>query len=364
MATDDLLKEKQLLRARNENSRLTKINKELLTIDNKHDIFIEEIKSIIAADKKFVPKNRVTIQKPTKGHTETFAAALSDLHLSELVLPKDSNYINEYNTVMAANGLWEYKQAIVEVYNLHKKAYSFDEVWVLLLGDLISGTIHWEQLVTNELTDPAAVVLASRLLAMFFRDLQKDLRVKITADCVQGNHPRMTAKMPTKKQAHTNLDWLIYEILKEDLKRDGIDITIHTSQIGMRKVYGHNYVFEHGIEVKSGREEEFEDRIRSMFDDPVYRRATGYQGASFDQLVIGNMHKEKFLQRTVVNGAFVGQNELGQSWRLKPIKPTQLVWGISRSYARTWQYSLDVASRGNKPYNPYGDYADWFLRNN
>ena len=111
--SNDLLKEKQLLRAKEENSRLSKINKDLLTIANKHDIFLEEVKKIIANDKTFVPKTRTQLAKASKGHSETFAVALSDWHLSESVRPKDSNYINEYGTVMGANGLWELKQGTV-----------------------------------------------------------------------------------------------------------------------------------------------------------------------------------------------------------------------------------------------------------
>lgn len=354
---------KQLERTRRENARIKKLNQGLIVVENKHDDFLSELARVLESEKrrpiaKFAQARPVNIK-----HSEIVMKAMSDLHLAEKVNREECNGINEYGVMIAANRLWEDKVATEKIINLHSSLYRVDKISVLVLGDMISGTIHPEQVTTNELSDPAAVILTARLLAIYFRELSK-LGIPIELDCIHGNHPRMTPKMPTKKQAHTNLDWLIYEMLKTDLERDGITVNVHKSQMALKKVYGHTYAFEHGIGVASGKEEDFEDRVRAMFDDPVYRKATGHTGASFDQLVIGNMHKPKFLERTIVNGCYVGQNELGQSWRLKPISPKQLMWGVSKDRARTWEYMIDVDTTSKKVDNPVSDYAAWFLRNN
>lgn len=140
-------------------------------------------------------------------------------------------------------------------------------------------------------------------------------------------------------------------------------LNITTSQIGTKRLYDWNYVFEHGIDVKNGREEDFEDRVRALFDDPTFREATGYSGSAFDQIIIGNMHKPKFLERTVVNGSYIGQNELGQSWRLKPIRAQQLMWGVSQRHVRTWQYAVDLTHvKTAEATNPFSEYAAWFMK--
>jgi hypothetical protein len=243
--------------------------------------------------------------------------------------------------------------------------YTLEGIWLPILGDMINGTIHPEQITTNDLSDPAAVVLFSRLGNMFIQEL-KGLGLPITVDAIHGNHPRTTVKMPTKRQAHSNLDWQAYEILAEQFaKDDQVNWTVHTSQIGMRRIYDWNYIFEHGMDVKSGAEEAYEDRVRALFDDPTYRKATGYKGASFDQIVNGNMHKPKFLERSIINGTYTGQNELGQSWRLKPIKPMQLMWGITRKRVRTWEYMIDLSDvMTEKVDNPFSEYTKWFLKRN
>ena len=357
--------EREIARLKKANSELRQTKNALALNSGGLEDFLKEYKTTIEKEDKFHYKSATIIPHAPfdPRHEEVAVVTFSDLHLSETVKLSESNGINEYNTIIAANRVFEYAQKVKSILTRHQAMYKIKSIWVPILGDIINGSIHPELITTNDMTDPAAVVLGSRLLHMFLEELAS-LGIPIEVDAIHGNHPRMSVKMPTKKQAHTNLDWLMYEYLAGHFKRDPrIKINIHTSQIGMKNILGWNYVFEHGISVSSGAEEAFEDRIRAVFDDPVFRKATGYKGASFDQIVIGNMHKPKFLERTVVNGTFTGQNELGMSWRLKPIKAQQLMWGISKSHVRTWQYQVDLTHIvSSKATNPFSEYADWFLK--
>jgi hypothetical protein len=327
--------------------------------------YLRQMREILKADNQFRFRKAPKIRRPApldRTHDEIAVAMVSDLHLSETVRSDDANGINVFNSVIAASRLWEHAQKIKTIVTLHRRLYEITKIWSPLLGDIVNGTIHPEFEVSNDLSSTAAVVLGARLMGMFYEEL-KALGLPIEVNAVHGNHARLTPKMPTKRQAHTNLDWQLYEILADHFRGDdqvGIDIT--TSQIGHKRLYDWNYRFEHGINVRSGKEEDFEDHTRALFDDPIYREATGYTGASFDQIVIGNMHKPKFLERTVVNGSYTGQNELGMSWRLKPIRAQQLMWGVSKSHVRTWEYQLDLTHiRDEDLDNPFAEYARWFL---
>ncbi len=366
---DPLVKaERALQRLTIDNANLRALNRKLLRRGGGFDDFIEELKELNELEKNFKFRSGSPISKHKsidKEHEEIACAALSDHHISEVVRPEDSNGINFYNSIVCANRMWLHSQKIKRILEMHMQMYKFKYLWTPLLGDIVSGSIHPEYLTTNDLTDPAACLLATRLLQMFYEEL-KSIGLPIKVDAIHGNHPRLTAKMPTKRQAHTNLDWMIYENLNNLFaKDDQVNINIHTGQIGMVKLYDWNYVIEHGIGVSSGGEEGFEDRIRAIFDDPTFRKATGYKGASFDQIVIGNMHKPKFLERSIVNGSYIGQNELGQSWRLKPIKAQQLMWGITKKHPRTWQYQIDLTDvTSEKASNPFSEYTVWFLKKN
>lgn len=342
---------------------LVDANVKKLTGRNNKAEFLKQFREILADDSFSFPSRPVQKITPVnKQDIEIAVVPSSDLHLSETVRPDDANGVNVYNTIIAANRLWEHAQKVKSIMARHMSLYTIQQIWVPLLGDVISGTVHEEFVPTNDLSDPAAVILGARLCAMFLQEL-RGLGIPVKVDCVHGNHARLTPKMPTKRQARTNMDWQIYEILADRFRTDDqIEINITTSQIGLRKLFDWNYLFEHGVGVRNGKEEDFEDRLRALFDDPVYRQATGYSGASFDQVVIGNLHKPKFLERTVVNGSYIGQNELGQSWRLKPIRAQQLMWGVSKRHPRTWQYQLDLTDiKSESADNPFSEYAAWFM---
>lgn len=359
-------------RLKMDNAALRSINKKLLRRGGGYavDDAIQEFRELLQADHDFGPFLQAlqyvpptTVQLPFEKKLLTIGTAWSDWHLSERVRKQETNGFNEYNSVIAANRVWfvvdQMKQRIATL----GLSYDLKELWLLLLGDMINGSIHSDLAYTNDLTDPAAVILCSRLIEMGIQEL-KTLGLPINVNCVVGNHPRTTKQMPTKRQGHQSLDWVIYEIVSNHFRNDDqVQVDVETGQIGMRDVMGHRYLFEHGIDVKSGGEEDFESRLRSLYDDTLYRKATGTKGSTFDQVVIGNMHKGKFLERTIVNGPLVGQSELGVSWRLKPIRAEQMLWGITEEDARRL---MDPIICNNiftqKATNPFSEYATWFCR--
>jgi DNA-binding CsgD family transcriptional regulator len=369
-----------LLRLGRQTSRLSQANKGLQTQIRKiqergfgYDDFIDAMRKLIEAEKKnpfqyypskFAAVKSQNLQPPVDpDHTEIASLALSDWHLAEKVDLLGANGINVYNTLIGANRLWHIVQRFKQVFAIHRHAFKITKIWLPVLGDMVSGSIHPEFIVTNDMSDHAATLLGYRMLRMVIEEL-KQLGVPIELDCVVGNHPRTTFKVPTKDIAHSNWDWLMYEMTNMHFEKDKqVKVNVHTSQLGIVEQFGHRYVVEHGIEWKNNREEDFESAIRDILDDSIYRDATGLKGSSFDGIVIGNLHKPAFMERTVKNGSLIGQNELGQQWRLKPIKAQQLAWGISRSHVRTWQYQLDATKiKSMKAENPFSEFALNFLK--
>jgi hypothetical protein len=370
-----------LIRLGRENERLKIANADLRSMNRKLtrrgggfavDEMMEELRDFLVEEKqtpfnlspKTYGKMPLLAEPPfDKDHHEYAATMWSDWHISEVVRGQDANNVNEYNSIIAANRVASIVDKTKKIITGHSCLYKMDGIWLLILGDMLNGSIHPELALTNDLTDPAATILAARLIQMGIEEL-KTLNLPIDVDCIVGNHPRITLKMPTKRQAHLSMDWVVYEMLSNAFaKDDQVRFNVHTSQIAMTEIYGWRYVLEHGIDVKSGGEEAFEDRLRALFDDGTYRKAAGLKGTSFDQICIGNMHKPKMLERVLVNGSLTGQNELGVSWRLKMIRAQQMLWGISPSNSRTWVYPLDVTNiKSEKPDNSFSEFTKWFMK--
>lgn len=369
---DELLR-RQLEKARMELADARSLNKRLLRNQGvTFEQVIEELRKCANSPEPFqiqpVPVSKLkakSIPPVSPGHAETATCMLSDWHTSEVVREEESNGINAYNSMILSNRVWELTTTIKQILGLHLTMYKLDKIWLPILGDMINGSIHPELALTNDLTDPAATVLAARLLQMLIIEL-KAMGLPIECDCVVGNHPRLLAKMPTKRQAHLSFDWIVYEMLADMFKGDDqVKITIHTGQLGIVEQYDHRFVVEHGIDVQSGKEEQIEDRLRALFDDPVYRKATGLKGSAFDMVLQGNMHKPKMLERTIINGCLTGQNELGMGWRLKPIKAIQQMFGISEGHVTTWHYPVDLTDvKSEKAENPFSEYTRWYMKRN
>jgi hypothetical protein len=370
----EILLERKLERALIDLSRERSVRKKLeraggLNVEG----VVEEFKEILKAEKEnpfswtptqiLKPKPKYSKNPVSKGHHEYATIIWSDWHISEQVRYEDANHVNAYNSMIAANRIWEMLESHKQIIRLHEGMYPIKKLWIPILGDMINGSIHPELILTNDLSDPAAAILAARLLEMALIEM-KTLGIPIQVDCIVGNHPRMTAKMPTKIQSQVSYDWIVYEMLADFFRGDEqVEINVHTGQIAIVEQFGWRFVIEHGIDVRNGREEEYEDRIRALFDDPTYREATGLTGSSFDNIIIGNLHKPAFLERTVKNGSLTGQNELGQSWRLKPIRAQQLMFGISKNHVRTWQYPIDVTSvKHEKASNPISEFTKAYMK--
>lgn len=360
---------RKIERLSKENSALRAANRKLAAGGAGYEDILDELKSIASRTKPFsVHFTKAPQHKKGKHnalhshHGEIAVLVLSDWHISECVRSSDINGLGKYNSIIAANRVAEIIGAAKKVIALHRSMYPIEKIWVVLLGDFISGSIHQELAMSNDLSDAAATVLASQLLYLAIQDLSS-FGIPIQIDTAVGNHPRMTPTMPTKRQTDTNFDWVAYEMLRSMLNDNkAVEVNIHTGQINVVKQYGWKFVIEHGYGIRHGREEDAESRLRAMFDDPAYRSQVGHEGTSFDCLIIGDQHRPKVLANTIVNGSLVGCTGLTTAWRLQPIRACQQMFGISSGHTRTWHYALDATDvLSEAPNNAYSKLALDFM---
>lgn len=334
------------------------------TVIAEFQTFLREEKHPVAFDLK--PKLYAKLPRTKhvvfdKDHSEVAALILSDWHGSETVRYEESNGINRYNSRVMANRVWAVVEKFKRIVRGHQAMYSIEKLWVMVLGDMIHGSIHPENILTNDLLDVPAAILVSRILIAAFEEL-KALGLPIEADCTVGNHPRIALlKMPTKRQAHTSFDWIIYTMLANHFEHDEqVTVRVHTGQFGIVDMLGHRCVVEHGYGASG--QQDMVAKIRAMFDSPVYRNATGMTGTSVDFLCIGDKHRAQLGEGYIVNGCLSGSNELGTAWRLSPIGAIQQCFGLSKRKIPTWTYPLDVSNvQSEGADNPMGTYANTFM---
>lgn len=358
-----------------ENSRLRGLSKAVVTRQGMaFESVIDQFKEVLDQESfnKFVVVPKVyhtTKGKQSsifdKNHTEIAALVLSDLHFGETVQPYESNGINKFNCMVGSNRLYQIIDKFKRLVTGHQTMYKVEKLLLLFLGDMVHGSIHDEYLLTNDLLDIPSAILVARLLILAIHEL-KVLGIPIEINCIVGNHARTLVKMPSKKQAQTSYDWVVYMFIQQAFEGDDqVAVIVHPGQFGLVQVYGHRMIIEHGYmaSMSSGTERTLESKLRSMFDSPIYRKATGMQGSSVDYIVIGHTHQAKSGERYLVNGCLTGSNEYGMSLRLEPVGAIQQMFGISRSRVPTFQYPLEVSDCISETVdNPCSLYTSTFIK--
>jgi hypothetical protein len=361
---------RKIERLKLENSRLRGVNRMISRRSGPQvESVIEQFKEFLSTEAahrfEFKPKAYAAPRQVSSifdaDHEEVATLVLSDWHIGETVRPEETNGVNAYNSVIASNRLWQVVDKFKSILRSHQQMYKISSIWVPVLGDMINGSIHPEFAITNDLFDIPASILAARLLIMAILEL-KTTGLPIEVDCVVGNHPRLVPTMPAKRQAHLSLDWAIYCMVQQKFENDPqVKVKVHDGQFALVEKYGHRFVLEHGYKASVG--DAMTDRLRKMFDSPLFREATGLTGASVDMTIIGDKHRMAVGQGHMVNGSLVGQGEYGVMLRLDPINAVQWMFGTSREHTVTYQYALDVTGQVDESAsNPMSMYTTEFMR--
>lgn len=132
---------------------------------------------------------------------------LSDLHIGS----EHYTFDGCYNSEIAKNRLNEYLAEIIGIQNTHNA----ENCEIILLGDLISGSIHKTISVTNKENVIEQVKLACEYISDFVYTLGKYFN-KVTIHSVGGNHSRIDKKEDALISERLDLliPWFIKSLLK------------------------------------------------------------------------------------------------------------------------------------------------------
>jgi hypothetical protein len=97
--------------------------------------------------------------------------------------------------MIGSNRLFEIVQKFKRIVQMHRALYKIDKIVLLVLGDMISGSIHEEFLWSNDLPDMAAQILGARLLRMVIEEI-KSLGIHIEIHCIHWPFPTLGWEWP------------------------------------------------------------------------------------------------------------------------------------------------------------------------
>ena len=279
---------------------------------------------------------------PTRGPVTTPGVPtlfLSDLHWAEVVDPKQIGGVNEYNLEIAHKRLDATIESAVHLLKIVDPQMRYPGLVMPLGGDMISGDIHEELEVSNEMpTIPTVIDLYGKLVSVI--GFAADQFKRVFLPCVTGNHGRNTHKMRAKDRHHTSFDWMLYAFLAKYFERDSrVTFYIPDGPDAYYRVYDHRYLLTHGDQFRGG-----DGMIGALGPiirgDHKKRSRNGQVDMEYDTLVFGHWHQDIRMRRLIGNGSLKGYDEYAYAGNFGFEPPTQQLWLTHPKYRITYQMPI------------------------
>lgn len=273
-----------------------------------------------------------------KSHQQVAQLFLSDLHIGEVVEANAVNGCNSYSIDTARKRLDRVVNSSLDILFRQNEGY---EAGVLALGgDIVSGSIHEDLVVTNEKSTAEIVADAVSMLVRTVVTMSQSFP-EVLVRAVPGNHGKLSARGGYKTDPLNNLDTLVYIFLRQqvtDLLGNKCNVNFGET-IGQRaeetwEVYGKQYMLVHGdaFDAKGGAT----DKAMAAMRDRLSRKVPGQLQP--DYLLCGHFHQYSATSRTLVNGSLKGFDELALARGYGYEPPTQALFisspgvGISQHF--------------------------------
>jgi hypothetical protein len=210
-----------------------------------------------------------------------------------------------------------------------------DGLLLTMAGDLISGDIHEELRITNELTSHEQVQAAVEIYESGLR-LLLEVFPAVHVACVPGNHGRTTMKPQAKLAARSSYDTMIGTILRDRMRADTRVTWSIASGIDVRvPVYGRQVLVTHGDRTGTGGGQGFAGPVLPIVrGGNKVRLQAASAGLGCDLVLMGHYHTAAAPPGILANGSVPGYSEYGNGNRFAVEPPSQWLarlsmrWGL------------------------------------
>lgn len=317
----------RLSAARAENTALKAENERLRLQFGKEQLITDRIAAAVQVLSP-APKYKSLRTKRCK-HTVIAVACLGDWHIGEVIRKEETVGFGTYDFETAKLRAAKFVANFSEWVDVQRQGYRIDDLVVPILGDMVSGEIHYELSLTNEFPMPVASALCGRLLAEKLRDLSGQFRSVSVWAVSPDNHgrPKDFARPPTKRAAERNWNYVVYTIAEAHLR--GMKNLMFNRPPAIRfpmQVGQFTFLVEHGNAVRGWMGRPYYGWARQKGREAIRHMA---RGERFDYQLVGHWHEPFLLEDTIGNGCLAGSSELdAASSRFAP--PSQLGFLVSQ----------------------------------
>jgi hypothetical protein len=311
----------ELLLLREENKRLLR----------QHSIDNHQIAHILHLSKSSSKIHKIKASEKNKGGEAAACLILSDAHIEETVLSSTTNNLNEYNIDIAKNSLDAFFVNGVRLFDICKKDIQINNIILAILGDNITGYIHEDYLEANSLSPTQASLQILEMLRSGIAFIKKNTDAHITVVAKYGNHSRTTDKFRIVTAHQNNYEWMVYQILKEELLNDSrVTFVAEDGYLTYLDVLGYTIRFHHGNAIR------FEGGVGGL-TIPANKAIAQWDRERKANLDVFGHHHTLMLDggKFVCNGSIIGYNNFGIFKKFAYEPPRQAFFLIDKERGKT-----------------------------
>jgi hypothetical protein len=306
-----------------------------------HETVRSEIINLKAAVTELAPIDWVLAPRGAASSPGVPTLFLSDLHWGEVVDPRQINGVNEYNLEIAHRRMDAVIESAVHLLKILDPQMRYPGIVLPLGGDMISGDIHEELEVSNEIpTIPTVIDLYGKLRSVI--GFAADTFRRVFVPCVTGNHGRNTMKMRAKDRHHTSFDWMLYTLLAKHFENDKrVTFYIPDGPDAFYRIYEHKYLLTHGDQFRGG--DGIIGALGPLTRGNQKKHSRNSQiDMAYDTMICGHWHQDIFLRRLIVNGSTKGYDEYAYAGNFGFEPPSQQLWVTHPKYRITYRMPVQA----------------------
>ncbi len=337
---EETRKDRQIARLTDEISHLKKVYTSQTRESAALDALVAAIHEVVPTMKPVrVPKKRIISDEVEE---ESLVLLLGDLHIGETVDPEQTAGISVFNVDIARRRIQYTVDTAISIAREKMSQYHFRRLVVPILGDVVSGIIHDELRVNDELGIVGQLIVAVEILAEALLKLCQEFE-EVHVPCVVGNHGRVTEERYFKGKATNNYDYLVYKML-EMMLADQPNLTwdIPKSFFTVVHVENESFLLLHGDVVKSWMGIPFYGLQRAYLK---WRALHADYGFPFKHMIVGHYHNPNMQTivryELIINGCIKGGDEYSIGAIAAACDPVQIMFGVHPRKGITHRWYLN-----------------------
>lgn len=258
-------------------------------------VFFDSVIASIAAIKP-----SPVVYKPKKQDVDTEIEGviqITDMHMGAVQDASEIEGFNEYNPEICEARCMDFVHRFNRYTDRKRNSYIINKCNVLVTGDLISGDIHQELLVTNAFPITVQVVRSAQVLAQQVHELAQNFHDVTVHFIGADNHGRLTKKPQAKQEGINSMNYLVGVLAQAYLRElKNVIFNIYPQHEKVVTVMNRNYLISHGHGMKAwlgipyyaadrklGKE--FTARMQLIMDQKLKAAEIG-----FHKMITGHFH--------------------------------------------------------------------------